>query len=359
MWCGIAAYVAVAAHYGHQRRATVKVSSLHITIVDTADVRVATTDKVRRWLSEAGIDPIGRPVDSIDTGAIESALALQPEVKHASAWTNLDGELTVRIEPRKPAFRVRMSNGYRFWYTDDGVIIPDRGDFAAYVPVITGNIAFPFPTTAGGSYERMRTTAYNDFLERFTALDAQRRELAAKAAATRSQIRAIRQSTPKRWWSASRRKTFVEGKAARIASLQKEQTELTAELRKMAGLGAELREKEKKSYESLLFLTKLANFVEYIGTSDFWSAQIVQINIEGGSELNGSRVYGNGSWHEPQLELIPRAGDHVVLLGELDGTETRRLENLQRFYLDGLWHEGWRTYTGIDIRYRNQIVCTQ
>jgi cell division protein FtsQ len=322
-------------------------------------MRVATTDKVRRWLSAAGIDPIGRPIDSVDTRAIEAALGSQPEVKHASAWTNLKGELTVRIEPRKPAFRVRAANGYRFWYTDDGVMIPDRGDFAAYVPVVTGDIPFPFAPTASGSYAEMRGAAYNDFLERFTAIDTERRALNAQAASTRAQIRAIRTSSPKRWWSAGRRKTFVEGKAVRIAALEKEQAELAAALRKTERLEADLREKEKKSHESLLFLSKLANFVKFIGTSDFWSAQIVQINIVGESEPVGSRVYGNGSWHEPNLELIPRAGDHVVLLGELDGTENRRLENLRRFYLDGLWHEGWGGYTGIDIRYRNQIVCTQ
>jgi cell division protein FtsQ len=369
MWLGIGAYVVLASLYGRERRAQVRVGSLKIAIVDTADIRVVTTEKVQGWLSRAAVDPFGRPIDSVDTRAIETLLAGHPEVKHVSVWTDLEGTLTVRIEPRKPALRVRADGGYRFWYTDDGYIIPDRGDFAAYVPVVTGRIPFPFPPTASGSYAGMQAAAWNDYFARFTALDKERRELETQTNALGAQIRTIRQSTPKRWWSQNRRQTFTQGKAARIAELEKQRAEHTSALRKIGRLEAELREKEKKSQQSLRFLSKLANFVEFIGADDFWSAQIVQINIEGESgppgsrvdrgERDGSQMYCEGSWREPWVELIPRAGNHTVLLGELDGTERQRLENLRLFYLGGLWHQGWDAYTGIDIRYRNQIVCTK
>jgi cell division protein FtsQ len=102
-------------------------------------------------------------------------------------------------------------------------------------------------------------------------------------------------------------------------------------------------------------LSKLANFVQFIERNDFWAAQVVQINVTGGS--------GNGvspdKWKEPQVELIPRAGDHVILLGELDGTESERLANLRTFYERAMWQEGWDTYHHINIRYANQIVCTK
>jgi cell division protein FtsQ len=355
MWLAIAAYVVAAARYGHQRRAEVTVAALKIAIVDTAGMRVVTPEKIQGWLSAARIEAIGRPIDSVDTRAIETRLAARAEVKHVSAWTDLGGNLTVRVEPRRPAFRVRTAGGYRFWYTEDGYLMRDRDDFAAYVPVVTGRIPFPFGPTVEGSYAEIKAAAWNDFLARFTALDAERRELEARSAGLRAQIRSIRESAPKRWWSQSRRKTFIEGKAARIATLETERRETGSGLRKIAGLKHELREKEKKSQQSLAFLSKLANFVGYIGTSDFWSSQIVQINVRG----EDSNASGDGVWSEPLVELIPRAGDHIVMLGELDGTERERLENLRLFYLRGLWHEGWETFTGVDIRYRNQIVCTK
>jgi cell division protein FtsQ len=355
MWLAIAAYVVAAARYGHERRAGVKVAALKIAIVDTAGMRVVTPEKIKGWLAAAGIDPMGLPIDSVDTRTMETRLAARAEVKHVSAWTDLGGNLTVRVEPRRPAFRVRTAGGYRFWYTEDGYLIRDRGDFAAYVPVVTGRVPFPFGPTVEGSYAEIKTAAWNDYLARFTAFDTERRSLTAQAAGLKAQIRSIRESTPKPLWSQSRRKTFIEGKAARIATLEAQRRETESGLRKIAGLEHELREKEKKSQQSLAFLSKLANFVGYIGASDFWSAQIVQINVKG----EDSGVSGDGVWSEPLVELIPRAGDHIVMLGELDGTERERLENLRLFYLRGLWHEGWKAFTGIDIRYRNQIVCTK
>ena len=134
------------------------------------------------------------------------------------------------------------------------------------------------------------------------------------------------------------------------------------EVRSLAARRAALVEKEKKSYQSYLFLTKLANFVRFIERDDFWSAQIVQINVPGGGSGVNPEGYGAdraGRWKEPELELVPRAGDHIVTLGALDGTEREKLEKLRLFYLDGLRHEGWDKFGRIDIKYKNQIVCTQ
>ncbi len=349
MWCAIAAYVIAAGHIADERRSGITVQALRIAITDTG--RVVTAEKVQQWLAAEGIAPIGRPVDSVDTRAVERLLARRPEVGHVSAWTDLGGTFTVRIEPRRPAMRVISAGGYRFWFTGDGVILRDRGDFTAHVPVVTGNIGFPFSPATEGSYAEIQTALYRDFLERFTALDSGRRELEGRLSAVRSEIRTIRSSTPKRLWSAGRKKTFAEGKASRIALLEQQRGEIAASLAKMDDLESELREKEKKSYQSHRFLSKLANFVEFIGRDDFWASQIVQIHVTGPK--------GADDWSEPRLELIPRAGDHTIVLGGLDGTERERLENLRLFYAKALWYEGWDKYGTIDIKYRNQIVCTK
>ena len=317
--------------------------------------RVVTTEKVRRWLSQESVSPVGRTIDSTDTRLLERHLATRPEVKHVSAWTDLGGTLTVRIEPRKPAFRVRTSNGYRFWYTDDGVMIPDRGEFTAHTPVVTGTIPFPFGPAAEGSYEAMQRSVYNDYLARFRALDAERRSLESRSTELRARILAARRASPGYWWNESRRKAFRAANESLAAELETERAEVVAQLRKTERMGAELREKEKKSQQSLRFLSKLANFVKFIGASDFWSAQIVQIDVVPGEGANN----GGDRWTEPQLVLIPRAGDHTIVLGELDGTERQRLANLMLFYRRTLWHEGWGAYTTVNIKYRNQIVCTK
>ncbi len=104
----------------------------------------------------------------------------------------------------------------------------------------------------------------------------------------------------------------------------------------------------KKVQESYRFLHKLINFVSYIEDDNFWNAQIVQINVTSRPEPHT----------EPEVELIPRVGDHVIMLGWLDGYE-QKLDKLMKFYRKALPHEGWDTWNYIDLRYDGQVVCSR
>ena len=94
------------------------------------------------------------------------------------------------------------------------------------------------------------------------------------------------------------------------------------------------------SSKNLTFVSDLTDFVDFLYSDSFWNAQIVQIN-----------ALRNGD-----LELIPRAGDAVILLGNLDGYE-QKLDKLLKFYRKGLAYEGWSGYKYIDIRFNGQVVC--
>ena len=61
---------------------------------------------------------------------------------------------------------------------------------------------------------------------------------------------------------------------------------------------------------------------------------------------------------EPEIELIPRVGDHVVLLGWLDGYE-RKLDKLLAFYRKAMPKEGWDKRNYINIKYDGQVVCSK
>ncbi len=354
MWAAIVVYVAAATRYSRTERAGIEVSEVRIAINDSSSIKVISTAMVSRWIREGGFELKGRPIDEVDTRAVEEFIAAKPEVRRVSAWTDLNGVLTVQVSQRTPVMRIRSANGYRFWVTDDNYILPDRGDFPAYVPIVTGNTPFPFGTEAKGSYDGMIEAAYRDFLGQYTELESERRSLTAQRTSKRADIRAERIKRAKRFWSKERKKSFAEAKAKHIAELQDEVVRLDASLDALAAKKEAIGEKEKKSQQSHWFLTKLINFVKSIENDDFWSAQIVQINVLGGGLENGT-----GSWKEPQLELVPRAGDHIVLLGPLDGQEGEKLEKLRLFYLNGLWHEGWNEFRYINIKYKGQIVCTK
>lgn len=115
------------------------------------------------------------------------------------------------------------------------------------------------------------------------------------------------------------------------------------------GLDAIPVSEEKKWNENYIFLGKLINFVKYIRSNDFWNSQIVQINAISNSARGASR--------EPEIELVPRVGDHVVLLGSLEGY-SEKLDRLMVFYTGALNREGWNNWNYINLKYDNQVVCS-
>ncbi|MDR1120317.1 MAG: cell division protein FtsQ [Dysgonamonadaceae bacterium] len=87
---------------------------------------------------------------------------------------------------------------------------------------------------------------------------------------------------------------------------------------------------------------ELYDFALFLHDNKFWEMQIAQIY-----------VYPN-----KEIELIPRVGNHRILLGKIDGFE-EKLDHLLLFYKQALDKVGWNRYSKINLKYKNQIVCTK
>ena len=80
----------------------------------------------------------------------------------------------------------------------------------------------------------------------------------------------------------------------------------------------------------------------YITHDKFLKAQIGQIYV---NEFN-------------EFELIPRIGSHVILLGKAEDLDDK-FRRLYAFYRFGLNKIGWNKYSVINIKYKNQVVCSK
>jgi len=78
---------------------------------------------------------------------------------------------------------------------------------------------------------------------------------------------------------------------------------------------------------------------QFIKNDTLWNAQIAQIYVNQGHEI----------------ELIPRVGNHRILLGNADSL-ANKFHNLQIFYKQALPQVGWDKYKIINIKYANQVV---
>jgi cell division protein FtsQ len=96
---------------------------------------------------------------------------------------------------------------------------------------------------------------------------------------------------------------------------------------------------DKKFYRPWFELLELADF---INDDSFWSAQIVQLYLNSNQDF----------------EIIPRVGAHQIILGKAEGYETK-FSNLEILYDEGLKKEGWNNYQKIDLRFKNQVICTK
>lgn len=93
-------------------------------------------------------------------------------------------------------------------------------------------------------------------------------------------------------------------------------------------------------YDSLM--TGLYKLAKYISHDPFLKAQIDQIYV---TELN-------------EFELIPRVGNHVIMLGTADDLDDK-FRKLIVFYHLGLNKIGWNKYNVINIKFKNQVVCSK
>lgn len=96
------------------------------------------------------------------------------------------------------------------------------------------------------------------------------------------------------------------------------------------------------SLASTTMLDDLYRLATYIDSHPFWKAQIEQLYVNKDSEV----------------ELIPRVGSHTIVLGEVADIEAK-FGKLMTFYRKGLENTGWNEYKVINLKYKNQVVCTK
>lgn len=98
---------------------------------------------------------------------------------------------------------------------------------------------------------------------------------------------------------------------------------------------------EKQGPEFKL-IHELYTLSKYITQNEFWDAQISQIFVNKNKEF----------------ELIPKVGNHNILFGNSSDLE-EKFTKLRLFYLKGLNLTDWNQYDTINLKFKNQVVCTK
>lgn len=84
----------------------------------------------------------------------------------------------------------------------------------------------------------------------------------------------------------------------------------------------------------------LLRTAKFIRRDTLWNDQVEQLFVS----MNGD------------IEIVPRVGDHKIILGTADSLEIK-FRNLLVFYKKAIPKVGWDAYKTINLKYANQIIC--
>jgi cell division protein FtsQ len=112
-----------------------------------SDLIRVPTNELRETVRKVDNKLIGKKLKQIDSEKIEQSLLKNKAIEQAKVYkiivkdsTGLKGVLAVRIQHRKPVFRVMASNGRNYYVDGVGAKLPVSVNYTANVLVVTGHV---------------------------------------------------------------------------------------------------------------------------------------------------------------------------------------------------------------------------
>ncbi|WP_458628831.1 cell division protein FtsQ/DivIB [Winogradskyella sp. PC D3.3] len=123
--------------FSNERNKGRKVSALNIKFL--GENKLFITEANVSKLLILNQEPVSeQPKDIIDLNELEIALNSNPMIKQAEVFMSVNGRLSAEIEQKRPIARVNTNASY--YIDDEGGFMPLSHNYAARVPLVTGNI---------------------------------------------------------------------------------------------------------------------------------------------------------------------------------------------------------------------------
>lgn len=106
-----------------------------------------------------------------------------------------------------------------------------------------------------------------------------------------------------------------------------------------AQLGSAIHLPLATGYVRHTHIQPLHDFALYLRDHEFWSEYITQVYVR----------------EDGDVELVPRIGNHTILLGSLDNVD-EKLKRVRQFYEKVLPRKGWNAYKVINAKFDGQVV---
>ncbi len=352
IWAGVISYVAWSGMRVRRHFESQTVKRVDIAIVDSMQIgRLVGSQRVREWLRTEGVATIGVAIEDVDVAGIRDMIARNGFVGSVDVYTSYNGVLHIDISQRRPLLRLLL-DGYDVYVTQEGFVFSAPEASAIYAPVVTGDYKPLFAPGFEGLLSDYVTSLQMESEQRIKEIGKERKPLSELEKKLKERYAEVRKSKMDDYKDEKpsdkqrRKEIFNDDKYRKLRSIEAQLRDI--EVQRMAVTARQRAERERitllqNQYDDLCGLLE---FVSQVQRDNFWRAEIVQICASATS-------YGALS-----LTLVPRSGDFRIELGETDEAE-HKLERLMSFYRSAMASLGWEQWSKIDLRYNNQVVCTQ
>ena len=352
IWAGVISYIAWSGARVQQHFESQTVKRVDVAIVDSVQIgRLVGSQRVREWLRTEGFATIGVAIEDVDVAGIRDMIARNGFVGSVDVYASYNGVLHIDISQRRPLLRLLL-DGYNVYITKEGFVFSAPEASAIYAPVVTGDYKPLFEPGFEGQLSEYVASLQSKSQERIREIGKERKPLNELEGKLKENYAEERKrvmddyNDEKPSDKQRRREAFNDDKYRKLRGIEAQLKDVEAKRDAVAARQRAEREKMNLLQKQYDDLCGLLAFVSRVQKDNFWRAEIVQVCASATS-------YGALS-----LMLVPRSGDFRIEFGETDDAE-HKLERLMSFYRSAMTSLGWERWSKIDLRYNNQVVCTQ
>ena len=132
-------YIVFVSFFFREMRGSEPCRDLQVVVVDSLDKHFVSEYDLVYMLKNAGLDPLKKPMDEINTDKIEAELMKNEMIARVEAYKTPSGMIKLEVEQKIPILRIISPNGN--YYVDNlGSTMPVSRRYAAYVPVVSGYV---------------------------------------------------------------------------------------------------------------------------------------------------------------------------------------------------------------------------
>ncbi|MBQ7856797.1 MAG: hypothetical protein IJ348_06775 [Alistipes sp.] len=352
IWAGVIAYVAWSGVRVQRHLESQTIERVDIAIVDSMTTgRLVGAQRVREWLRTEGFATIGAPLSRVDVVGIRDMIARNGFVDNVNVYASYRGTLHIDISQRQPLLRL-LVDGYNVYITEEGFVFSTPEASSLYAPVVTGDYKPLFDPAFEGMLSDYMVSLRRASEQKIKEIGKEKKPLWEQDKALKESYDKVGETSIEKYGNEKpsdyrrRLEQFKDDKLRKRLDIEAQRRDVQSRLDAVTARQRAEQQRMQRLQMQYDDLCHLLAFVKQVQRDSFWRAEIVQICAT-------TTSYGALS-----LSVVPRSGNFSIELGEPKGS-SQKLERLMSFYRSAMSSLGWERWSKIDLRYNNQVVCTQ